>query len=177
MTSPPINIRPLGPADAAEYQALRLRGLLESPEAFGSTYEEDVALPPEEVARRLDPAGGPAARVVLGAFSGGALVGMATCIQDHKLKSRHKATVLGMYVAAEARGRGVGRALLEHLIAEARAWPGVERLTLTVVERATAARALYHAAGFRRFGLEPDGLRDGGVRDAVEHLALDLTFD
>jgi ribosomal protein S18 acetylase RimI-like enzyme len=79
-----------------------------------------------------------------------------------------------MYVASEARGRGIGRALLERAVAEARSWPGVEKLTLTVVVRATAARSLYLAAGFRPYGLEPDSLRQDGVRDTVEYLALDL---
>lgn len=40
-----VQRRLLGPDDAADYQHPRLRGLQEAPEAFGSTYAEDVALP------------------------------------------------------------------------------------------------------------------------------------
>jgi ribosomal protein S18 acetylase RimI-like enzyme len=170
----PLEIRPLTHSDAAAYQALRLRALLESPEAFGSSHGEEVGLPLEVVAQRLDDPGAPPRRVVVGAFAAGTLVGVAGCMQESKLKARHKAVVWGMYVAPEARRRGVGRALLARVIAQACTWPGVERLTLTVVTRAEAARRLYRAAGFRPFGLEPDGVREGGVRHAVEYLALDL---
>jgi ribosomal protein S18 acetylase RimI-like enzyme len=173
------HIRPLGPSDAAVFQECRLRALREAPEAFGSTYAEEAGLSLETVAGLLAPADG-SAKVVLGAFSedgGDALVGMIVCHQERRRKARHKAVIGGMYVTSEARGRGIGRALLERVVAEARSWPGVEKLTLTVVVRATAARSLYHAAGFRPYGLEPDSLRQDGVRDTVEYLALDLGTD
>lgn len=178
MTSARFHVRPLGPSDAAVFQQCRLRALRDAPEAFGSTYEEEADLATETVAGLLAPPGD-SAQVVLGAFledasGGGALVGIIVCHREHRLKARHKATVGGMYVAPEARGRGIGRALLERAVEEARGWPGVEKLTLTVVERAAAARALYRAAGFTPYGLEPDSLRQDGVRDTVEYLALDL---
>ncbi|HEU0077506.1 MAG TPA: GNAT family N-acetyltransferase [Longimicrobiaceae bacterium] len=160
------------------FQECRLRALREAPEAFGSTYAEEAGLSMETVAGLLAPPDGPA-QVVLGAFvegdpGGDALVGMIVCHQERRLKARHKAVIGGMYVAPGARGRGIGRALLERAVAEARGWPGVEKVTLTVVERAAAARSLYHAAGFRPYGLEPDSLRQDGVRDTVEYLSLDL---
>ena len=178
MTSTRFHVRPLGAPDAATFQAFRLRALREAPEAFGSTYDEEAGLPLETVAGLLAPADGPP-QVVLGAFSGGipdreGLVGMVVCHRERRAKARHTASIGGMFVAPEARGLGVGRALLERVIAEARGWEGVEKLTLTVVERATAARALYHAVGFRPYGREPDSLRQDGVRDTVEYLALDL---
>ena len=178
MSGTNFHIRPLGSPDAAAFQQLRLRGLLEAPEAFGSTYAEEQGLSLDWVAEHLAPVAG-SAQVVLGAFSeashdGGELLGLIGCVQETKLKIRHKAMIWGMYVAPEARGRGIGSALLERVIAEARGWPGVEKLTLTVVERAHAARALYHAAGFRPFGFEPDGLRQDGFQDVLEYHALDL---
>src|SRR3982750_4693710 len=145
---PDSHIRPLGPEDAEAYQRLRLRGLREAPEAFGSTYEEDAVLLPGVVAERLQHMRVPAARVVFGAFAGEALVGFIGCMQQAKAKTRHSALVWGTYVAPEARGRKVGRRLLEALLAEVRTWPGVERLTLSVVERAAAARRLYTSVGF-----------------------------
>jgi hypothetical protein len=41
--------------------------------------------------------------------------------------------------------------------------------------RGAAARALDLSLGFRILGREEHGLRDEGVRDVVEHLALDLS--
>jgi GNAT superfamily N-acetyltransferase len=169
-----VHIRQLGQSDAARFQALRLYGLRESPEAFGSTYAEDEGLSLDVIAERLTPARTPVGRVVFGAFAGEELVAVSGCMQQAKAKARHKAVVWGMYVLPEKRGRGLGRRLLEQIILEAGTWQDVERLTLTVVERAGAARRLYGAMGFQAFGREPDGLRQDGVRDTVEYLALSL---
>ena len=170
-----LEIRQLGRDDAAEFQALRLRGLSEAPEAFGTSHQEYSGLSVETVASRLAPTSAPHASVVLGAFVDGGLVGVVGCVQESRAKARHKAVIWGMYVASEARGRGIGRQLLERAVAEARTWPNVERVTLTVVERATAARALYRAAGFQPFGREEDALRQDGYRDTMEYLSLSLT--
>jgi GNAT superfamily N-acetyltransferase len=52
-----------------------------------------------------------------------------------------------MYVAADVRGQGIGRALLDRLEAEARAL-GLARLVLETGTRQSAALALYRRAGF-----------------------------
>jgi GNAT superfamily N-acetyltransferase len=111
---------------------------------------------------------------VLGAFADDALIGVVGCYQEAKAKVQHKAVIWGMYVAPEARGQGLGRRLLESALAEARTWPNVERVVITVVERVRGARELYLSAGFELFGREPDALRQGGVSDAMEYLSLPL---
>jgi len=169
-----LEIRAVSPNEAEDFRALRLRGLEESPEAFGTAYEEYVTQPIEDIAARLIPTTAPYGSVVIGAYLDGTLVGVAGCVQQSRVKTRHAATIWGMYVAPEARGHGVGRQLLERAIAEAQTWPGVERVTITVVERATAARALYIGAGFQPFGREVDALRQNGVSDTMEYLALRL---
>ncbi|MBX6332836.1 MAG: GNAT family N-acetyltransferase, partial [Gemmatimonadaceae bacterium] len=165
-----IQVQALGPRDAERYQHLRLRSLRESPEAFGTTYDEDLALPIEVVAERLRAVRAPVGRVVVGGFVDDVLVGTAGCMQEHKRKSRHKAVIWGLYVAPEARGRGIGRRLLEYLVREAHAWADVDRLRVTVIERAHAARRLYAAMGFEPFGVEPDAFRQGDVRDTAIYL-------
>ncbi|HEY8143834.1 MAG TPA: GNAT family N-acetyltransferase [Kofleriaceae bacterium] len=59
------------------------------------------------------------------------------------------AEVKSMHTASDARGQGVGRAMLAHLIAEART-RGYRRLSLETGTMAAfeAARALYSSAGF-----------------------------
>jgi len=57
-----------------------------------------------------------------------------------------------MYVSPEARGRGIGRAVLEALEAEARAL-GIARLVLETGTRQGEAMALYQRAGFSRIAL------------------------
>lgn len=72
--------------------------------------------------------------------------GAAGCVALRPL-SDDVAEVKRMYVDRAWRGRGVGRALLETLIAHARAL-GYHRLRLGTIADMTAARALYHSLGF-----------------------------
>lgn len=57
-----------------------------------------------------------------------------------------------VYVLAEFRGRGVFRALFDHLIGEAQADPGVVGLRLYVEEHNRQAHAVY-----QRLGMQPAG--------------------
>ena len=170
----PVNIRPLNRTDAAIFHALRLDALMESPEAFGATYEEEVLLSLDVVADRIDQIQVEPQRVVFGAVEGEAILGIVGCMQESRIKSRHKAVVWGCYVHPSARGRGLGGELLSHLIAHVAQWDHVDALTLTVVTRAEAARALYRSVGFTVFGKELDGLREHGVSDTVEYMSLHL---
>lgn len=174
-------IRALGAADAAAFRGVRLRALRDTPEAFGSTEAEEASLSTDLAAERyglVAPTAGDAGaieRVVLGAFDGaGTLVGVVGCARERLAKARHRATVWGMYVAAEQRGRGLGRALVEALIAEVRRWPGLEQLTLQVVPGCRAARGLYERCGFRACGRHPDAYRQDGRSFDVEHMLLVL---
>lgn len=162
-----MHIRRLAPADALLYRSLRLRALREHPDAFTSSYAEDRAHPPEVAAARL------AAHAFWGAYRGGELYGFVGLEREARAKNRHKATVVGMYVAPEAAGQGVGRALLEALVAHARA-EGVQRLVLTVTDGNAHAQRLYERAGFRSFGTEPDAIRVEGRSYAKNHMHLEL---
>ncbi|HEX6037947.1 GNAT family N-acetyltransferase, partial [Longimicrobium sp.] len=158
----PVTLRMLEAGDAAAFQALRLRGLRESPSAFGSTYEEEADRPLDDVAAHL------ALRaegddVVFGAFDGDVLVGVAGMRRPRNRKGRHRGGVWGMYVAPEARGRGVGGALLRAIVDHARTVEGLDRLELGVETTNAAARALYLAFGFVPYGVQPDAYRDDGV--------------
>jgi ribosomal-protein-alanine N-acetyltransferase len=57
-------------------------------------------------------------------------------------------------IAPEARGRGLGGALLDHVLAEARR-RGMRTLFLEVRESNRAARAMYDARGFLEVGVRP----------------------
>lgn len=163
-------IRLLTAADAPAYRALRLRGLREHPEAFTSSHDEDLQHPPQIAAARL----ASATHAFWGAFDGDALVGIVGLEREQRAKNCHKATVVGMYVASQAGGRGIGRDLLQALLAQAR-HDGLESLVLTVTEGNDKARRLYEAAGFRSFGIEPRAIKVDGRAHAKNHMVLDLT--
>lgn len=160
-------VRMLGPADATPYRALRLRALREHPDAFTSSYAEDREQPVEAAAQRL------ASHAFWGAWQHAELYGFVGLEREQRAKNRHKATVMGLYVAPEVAGLGVGRALLGALIAHARA-NGLESLVLTVTDDNQRARHLYEHAGFRSFGIEPDAIRVAGRSYAKNHMHLNL---
>jgi ribosomal protein S18 acetylase RimI-like enzyme len=160
-------VRMLGPADATLYRSLRLRALREHPDAFTSSYEQDRDQPVEAAAQRLG------AHPFWGAYHHAELYGFVGLEREQRTKNRHKATVMGLYVAPEMGGQGVGRALLDALIAHARL-NGVESLVLTVTEGNERARRLYEGAGFRSFGVEPDAIRVAGRPHAKNHMQLNL---
>ena len=153
-------VRRLDEADTAAFRTLRLHALQESPEAFGSSYEETVVQPLERMAERLRHAPERPHDFVLGAFDPH-LIGMVGFARETRAKTRHKGSIWGMYVAEQARGHGIGRALLERLLAEARAQPDLEAITLLVVSTNEAAKHLYRSFGFAIYGTEPDALKLG----------------
>ncbi len=102
---------------------------------------------------------------LLGAYesANAPLIGVVGLLRNQSDKERHKASVVGMYVAPEAAGRGVGRALLNELLARAAQVEGLRQIQLMVSSRNEAARKLYESLGFRKYGCEVDALNVGGV--------------
>ncbi|MGV8804622.1 MAG: N-acetyltransferase family protein [Polaromonas sp.] len=164
-----MQIRRLEPADAADYQRFRLRSLREHPEAFTSAYEEVLLQPLSTPERRLALPD----EKVWGAFEGGVLAGMIGLNHETRRHNRHKATLVGMYVASEFAGHGLGQALMQTVLQEARDGL-VELIVLTVTEGNQAALALYRRAGFSAFGIEPDAVRVRGVSHGKIHMAVQL---
>ncbi|MEO8506816.1 MAG: GNAT family N-acetyltransferase [Betaproteobacteria bacterium] len=162
-------MRRLVPADAAAYRVVRLRGLREHPEAFTSSYEDDVQKPLAATQARLAAAESP----LYGAFVDGVLAGGIGMSRESRGKGRHKADIVAMYVMPEFARRGIARALLARAIDEARA-AGLLQLTLTVTQTNTAARELYASVGFATFGVEPRAIKVDGAYLAKEHMVLML---
>jgi ribosomal protein S18 acetylase RimI-like enzyme len=149
-----MKIARLLPAHASEYRALMLEAYAAHPEAFTSSFNERLALPSSWWEARLAADETPK-EIVLGAFEGSVLAGVAGLSFEQREKVRHKATLFGMYVAARSRRRGMGRALVVAALEYARSRVGVRIVQLTVTHGNLAAVRLYESCGFVQFGLEP----------------------
>lgn len=174
MAAHPVSAAPfrLAPADAERYARLRLRMLREAPHAFGASPEDDAALDLAHLPRMLAEA--ESAIVAVDDGAGGELRAAAGIVRQKRAKSAHRAALWGVYVAPEARGAGLGRAVTEAAIGLARGWAGEEWVQLGVSAEAPAARALYERLGFRVWGREPEAMVIDGRRIDELHLALPL---
>lgn len=169
-----LSIRLLTPHDAPAYCALRLRALMDHPEAFTSSAEEEADKPLSWSEDRLKADANKPHDLFLGAFLDDKLVGMVGLQGRYRQKERHNATVVGMFVAPEVGNRGVGLALMRDLLACAQALPGLEQLDLTVTEGNNTAQRLYERCGFQVFGVLPCAIRVGGRYYAKVHMVLAL---
>jgi len=150
-------IRVITETEVEAFRALRLRALMEEPEAFGASAEEFATTSLPDVAKRLQPTDN---AFVLGAFLPD-LGGMVGLVREHGQKRAHKAFIWGMYVAPEARGQGIGRSLMTAALARAAQLPGLEQIHLDVVSTNAAATTLYRSLGFISYGTEPHALKLG----------------
>jgi len=96
------------------------------------------------------------------------IVGRLSLGRDPHPASRHVAD-LGLMVAAAARRRGIGRALLEQAVSWGRE-VGIRKLELHVFPHNDAAIALYEQFGFRREGYRRAHYRRG--RDFVDAILM-----
>jgi ribosomal protein S18 acetylase RimI-like enzyme len=146
------DIRRLQAEDAAAFRALRLEALEDSADAFGASWANEITRPLEFFAARL------AEGIVCGAFADGELVGIAgLALAPEREKTRHAATIWGVYVTERHRGKKVASGLMRELLADLPPW--VEQAKLTVTAHNKAARALYAGLGFEEYGVEKNALK------------------
>jgi len=169
-----MDIRMLTEADAQVYRDIRLRMLKEEPAAYTASYEEFSQRPLASTIERLRNENNQPDNFILGAFEGEQLLGTVGLWRETGTKTRHKASIWGMYVTTEGRGRGIGKAVLQEAIARARCLPDLECLHLGVAVTQKAARQLYTSSGFVVYGREPRAAKIGDQYLDIELMTLDL---
>lgn len=152
-----VNVRRLTADDAEAVRAVRLEGLKNHPENFGSDYDEEVPHPIEWWRARMGYPGGAG----FGAWIDGELAGIISFGQETQKKHRHQGSVGAFYVRPQFRGRGVGDALMKTALEEAA--KRVEHVTLTVTASNEGAVRLYERNGFKTVGRLVASIRVDGV--------------
>ena len=169
-----MQIRPLTDADADIYHALRLRALKEHPASFAQPYESQAATPMADVARRLRETTEAPHDFILGAFLDDTLIGMVGFSRERGERVLHKGSIWGMYIAAEAQGQGLGRALMRDAIRRAKDMPGLQQIGLGVISGNDYARSLYTSLGFQSCGIERRAILVNGEYHDDEYMQLFL---
>jgi ribosomal protein S18 acetylase RimI-like enzyme len=169
MISQNRQVKRLNASDAAAFRELRLEGLRQHPEFFGSSLQEESALPFEWFAEKLRSC------VVVGALdhSGAGLDGIIAVEPIKTVKQRHKGVVWGVYIRPECRGQGLGQALMRTLVIQCAGF--VEELRLTVACTNDAAHQMYLKAGFIEFGFEERSLKLGNSYVAERHMMKQIS--
>jgi len=136
------------PEMTSHYKAVRLRALLDTPSAFGSTYLRESQFTEEEWSKRAANLDGERAVGYL-AFDGGQYCGIVGCFmhEDDPLK----ANLVSMWVAPEYRRLGVGRLLVDAVQSWA-ADRGMKTLLLMVTSCNQDAMEFYRRIGFSMTG-------------------------
>jgi ribosomal protein S18 acetylase RimI-like enzyme len=135
-----LDIRLARPSDARAFLAFWKAVVAE--ERFVRT--EEVRTPLRAYRRRFRQRSALETDIV--AYERGRLVGHVT-VQRERHPVTHHVASLSIAVAADARGRGIGRRLMDEAIAWATR-AGVEKLVLSVYPHNEAAIALYKRVGF-----------------------------
>ena len=148
-----MNIRLLAQEDCLIFKVLRLEALLQHPEAFGSSFEEESAMSNAEF---LD---GFKKSDIFGAFVENQLVGCAGFFVQSPLKMCHRGVLFSMYIKPAFRKNGIGDALVKAIISHSK--KRVTQLHATVVTTNQVALNLYEKNGFKIYGTEPRSLKIG----------------
>ncbi|OGY83053.1 MAG: hypothetical protein A3F54_04455 [Candidatus Kerfeldbacteria bacterium RIFCSPHIGHO2_12_FULL_48_17] len=95
------------------------------------------------------------------AFFGKTLIGV-TNLTVKPLAAKHVGD-FGISIAKEARGEGIGKIILQELLAETKKeLKAVKIMTLEVFANNPVAIALYKKLGFRKYGCLPNGIKHRG---------------
>ena len=160
MTIEPLRIRVATGTDAAAICGIYNQGIQDRV----ATLETEERTP-EERAQWLDGRG--PRHPVLVAESDGRVVGWASLNVFNARRAYEHVADLSLYVERDWRGRGVGRRLLEALVARAREL-GYHKLVLAAFPWNEAGMRAYGRAGFREVGIyREQGRLDGRWVDTV----------
>jgi ribosomal protein S18 acetylase RimI-like enzyme len=156
-----IEVRTARPGEWRRVRELRLRALADSPDAFGSTLEHERGHAKREWLRWISGWESAVNRMVV-AVDGDEWIGMAV---GSRSGDDERAHLYAMWVDPHARRTGVGRRLVDAVLA----WAGAEgameiELGVTAINR--DAVVFYERLGFADTG-ERHPLRDGSPLEVV----------
>jgi ribosomal protein S18 acetylase RimI-like enzyme len=136
-----VEIQEIGAGNWRALRDIRLAALRDAPQAFASTYEREAAFTEADWLRWISRGD---TFLAYAPELGAAPVGIVSEYEGEP----GTIELISMWISPEARGRGIGRALVEAVLGQARA-KSMTRVHLWVAESNRSARLLYERCGFR----------------------------
>jgi GNAT superfamily N-acetyltransferase len=146
-----IVVRAATISDIDEFRALRLDGIQDSPIAFPADYTVYINHPVSFWEDRLT---SDEIRTIFFAEHENRLIGMTGIYRGELPKTRHSATIWGVFVRPEWRGLRIAESLIEACIGWAKSHE-VKIVKLGVTAASTSAVRCYQRCGFILYGTEP----------------------
>ncbi len=157
-----LTIARLDPSDWQWFKLIRLQALATDPQAFMASYDECRSWPDPLWREQLEAAAGGSGSWLLFARRGHAMAGM---IGAHLIEEPGIAEIGSVFVTPEARGHGLGAALLGAMLQELRRNRALVTARLYVNVAQAAAVHLYTRSGFAIAGYDREVLGDGIAHD------------
>jgi ribosomal protein S18 acetylase RimI-like enzyme len=153
----PVEIVRLDPDEWKAYKALRLESLQNAPQAYGSTYDSNLARSETFWRDRLVEALIGERGWLLFARIDGQLVGM---VGAHRTDEAAVVEIISTYVAPAYRGRGVAHTLMDAMLETLTRTGQFKHATLGVNQQQVAAVRLYERCGFEYVRTQPVQMGD-----------------
>ncbi len=150
-----LDVKVLTEENIEQYMDLRLEGLKNTPEAFGSSYEEEILYSKQNMLKRLNEEN----VTVFGAYEEGRLLGVVSLLFETHSKLKHRSRIFGFYIDDRYRNSGIGRSLIKRAVDEARKTESIEQIYLNVVTTHFIAKRLYKSLGFHSYAIEKKALK------------------
>jgi len=135
-------VRKLTTTDAKLYQNLWFKGLLEFPNAFVASLNEEKKLSLEMIEKRLT-----GEIDVYGIFTSTTLVGILSLQHQAIEKRKHVGTIWGVYIDRDFRGKHLSKKLMKFVLDEAAR--NFDQVELYVNIQGKVAIKLYEELGFK----------------------------
>jgi ribosomal protein S18 acetylase RimI-like enzyme len=146
-----ISFRLLNVHDYGKFKNIRLAGLNQFPDHFGTTYAEELRSGPTKPAQTVY--GAKRFHFTFGAFTEHQeLIGICGFLAESRLKASHRGEIVQLYVDPEYKGLGIGKKLLRLSIEKAFNNEQIEQIILSVVFTNDHAIHLYRQLGFTEYG-------------------------
>ena len=152
-------VRRAAPGDEPILRAVRLQALSDTPEAFGSTYDRELARTTADWQRWMSPG----ATFILD--DAGGPKGIVAGMRDESDPS--VVHLMSMWVDPAVRGSGAAEALVASLLVWAET-EGARQMRLCVIQSNARARRFYERLGFRENGRQSVRERDGAIEVEME---------